>query len=75
MTRKEDRDKDLLDFEKQSDECTFMPKPIATKNLKFMGKNAPTKISPRYNEMWKKPAGTSISNISDAGSIVKMPAV
>ena len=56
LGRRQDKDKDLLEFEKQSEECTFMPKPIATKNLKFMGKNAPAQISPRYNEMWKKPS-------------------
>jgi hypothetical protein len=70
LARKEDKDKDVLEYEKHSEECTFMPKPIATKNLKFMGKNAPSQISPRYNEMWKK-AGTSVSNISDAGSSAK----
>jgi hypothetical protein len=45
-----------------------VPKPIATKNLKFMGKGAPSKVSPRYNEMWKRPSGASISNISEEGS-------
>jgi hypothetical protein len=38
QTRKYDRKQVEIEYEKQKEECTFKPKFVATKNLKFMGK-------------------------------------
>lgn len=50
--RKDDRPINDIEYEQQKEECTFAPKPMATKDLsQVFGKSVSAQISPRYNQI------------------------